>query len=132
MKPDITYLFTSERLGFRPWMHNDLDEFAAMNADPMVMEHFPKPLSRKESAEFLDRLFKHYAAHGYCYFAAEVLENRELIGFTAWRTNPMLRLSHPPQILDGGLKEVPGDKAMPPKARKGAWNSLLKTLSWKR
>ncbi|SDL70451.1 Protein N-acetyltransferase, RimJ/RimL family [Salinimicrobium catena] len=79
--PEHNYLFTSQRLGFRSWTHDDLDQFAAMNADEEVMKHFPKPLSREESAEFLDRLFKHYAKHGYCYFAAEVLESREFIGF---------------------------------------------------
>lgn len=82
MKRTNNYLFTSQRLGFRPWKPNDLDQFAAMNTDPMVMEYFPKPLSRKESAEFLDRLFNHYAKHGYCYFAVEILESREWIGFT--------------------------------------------------
>ena len=82
MKSTGTYLFTSERLGFRPWIQNDLEEFAAMNADPEVMQHFPKPLSREESQEFLDRLFRHYAKHGYCYFAIETLETGELIGFT--------------------------------------------------
>lgn len=81
MKPDANYLFSSERLGFRPWTQKDLEEFAAMNADPVVMEHFPKPLTEEESAEFLERLFKHYAKHGYSYFAAEVLESKELIGF---------------------------------------------------
>ena len=81
MDVNSNYLFTSQRLGFRPWTPDDLEEFAAMNADPAVMEYFPKPLSREESAEFLDRLFKHQAKHGYCYFAAEVLKSRELIGF---------------------------------------------------
>lgn len=81
MNPAYKYLFTSERLGFRPWSSNDLENFAAMNADSTVMRHFPKPLSREESEDFLDRLFKHYSKHRYCYFAAEVLETGELIGF---------------------------------------------------
>ncbi|MCY2686019.1 GNAT family N-acetyltransferase [Salinimicrobium sp. TH3] len=76
------YLFTSRRLGFRPWTLDDLEEFAALNADPAVMKFFPKPLRREESAEFLERLFDHYAKHGYCYFAVELLETGEFIGFT--------------------------------------------------
>ena len=76
------YLFTSQRLGFRRWGKDDLEEFAIMNADPEVMKHFPKPLSREESAEFLKRLIEHYKNHGYCYFAAEILETGEFIGFT--------------------------------------------------
>ena len=42
------YLFTSERLGFRNWQKGDLEEFAKLNADEEVMEHFPKPLTMNE------------------------------------------------------------------------------------
>lgn len=75
------YIFKSERLGFRNWTENDLAEFARLNADPEVMKHFPKPLTEKETAGFIDRLRKHYAKNGYNYFATEILESRELIGF---------------------------------------------------
>ncbi len=75
------YLYTSERLGFRKWSKDDLLEFAEMNADPEVMEHFPSPLTKKESAAFIQRLQQHYIDHGYNYFATEILETRELIGF---------------------------------------------------
>ena len=75
------YIFTSERLGFRDWNDDDLDEFAEINADPKVMEHFPKPLTREETKGFIDRLQKHYIANGHNYFAAEILETGELIGF---------------------------------------------------
>lgn len=87
MKPTDQYLFTSERLGFRSWNENDLEKFATMNADSEVMRYFPKPLSREESAEFLDRLFKHFERHGYCYFATELLETGEFLGFIglAWQ-----------------------------------------------
>jgi RimJ/RimL family protein N-acetyltransferase len=60
------YLFTSERLGFRNWLDSDLDALAAVNADPDVMEHFPAPLSRKETANFITRLQKHYEKHNHC------------------------------------------------------------------
>lgn len=83
-KPENTlkkYIFTSERLGFRKWHKDDLNEFAAMNADPIVMEHFPKELSMEETENFIQRLQKHYATHGYCYFATEVLATGEFIGF---------------------------------------------------
>ena len=76
-----TYLFTSERLGFRNWSKDDLTEFAEMNADHQVMEHFPNPLTIKESEEFMNRLQEHYKNYGYNYFATEILETGELIGF---------------------------------------------------
>lgn len=75
------YIFKSERLGFRNWTENDLTEFGKINADLEVMEHFPKPLTEKETAEFIDRLKKHYTKNGFNYFATEILESGELIGF---------------------------------------------------
>jgi RimJ/RimL family protein N-acetyltransferase len=75
------YIFKSERLGFRNWTKNDLTEFAKMNADLEVMEHFPKPLTEKETAELIDRFENHYSKNGHTYFATEILENGEFIGF---------------------------------------------------
>lgn len=79
MKKD--YIFKSKRLGFRNWNKNDLTEFAKINADLEVMEHFPNPLTEKETAEFIMRLKTHYEKNGYNYFATEILESGELIGF---------------------------------------------------
>ena len=75
------YIFKSERLGFRNWKLEDLTEFAEINSDPHVMEHFPKPLSYKETKEFILRLQKHYSKWGYTYYATEIIETGELIGF---------------------------------------------------
>lgn len=75
------YIFKSERLGFRNWKEADLKEFAQLNADSEVMQHFPKPLTEKETAEFIQRLQRHYEKNGYNYFATEILESGELIGF---------------------------------------------------
>ena len=79
MKTD--YLFKSERLGFRNWHKEDLTEFAKLNADLDVMEHFPKPLTKVETSEFIERLQKHFLKNGYNYFATEILKTGELIGF---------------------------------------------------
>ncbi|MEO1011681.1 MAG: GNAT family N-acetyltransferase [Bacteroidota bacterium] len=75
------YIFRSERLGFRNWRGIDLPEFARINSDLEVMEHFPKPLTEKETAELMDRLKQHYIKNGYTYFATEILESGEFIGF---------------------------------------------------
>lgn len=79
MKKD--YLFTSKRLGFRNWTSNDLAEFLALNADVDVMEHFPHPLTKEETSQFISRHQKHYQTHGYTYFATEILKTKEFIGF---------------------------------------------------
>ncbi len=52
-----------------------------MNLDPEVMEYFPKPLSDQESAGLLHRLRQHYDLYGYTYFAVELIEPGEFIGF---------------------------------------------------
>lgn len=75
------YIFKSERLGFRNWVDDDLTEFAELNADLDVMEYFPKALTEKETADFIYRLKKHYEKNGYNYFATEILETEEFIGF---------------------------------------------------
>ncbi len=76
-----SYIFQSQRLGFRAWKESDLEEFKKMNADPEVMRHFPKTLSEEQSAGFFQRLQDHYEKHGFCYFATDILETGELIGF---------------------------------------------------
>ncbi len=45
------------------------------------MEHFPKPLTRKETGELIERFIVHYSKKGYTYFATEILKTGELIGF---------------------------------------------------
>ncbi len=75
------YIFITKRLGFRNWRHSDIKEFAKINADSEVMEHFPNTLSEKETENFIERQKKSYQERGYNYFATEILETGELIGF---------------------------------------------------
>jgi len=74
------YIFTSERLGFRQWRTDDLEEFAKLNADEAVMEHFPSTLSESEVVEFIVKLKEHYETNGFTYYATEILETNEFIG----------------------------------------------------
>src|ERR1700753_2412966 len=50
---------TTERLVLRPWRKADLEAFAALNADPQVMVHFPALLSEQESAIAAARIATH-------------------------------------------------------------------------
>lgn len=77
----MSTLFQSQRLAFRNWSLNDLDEFAAMNADPEVMQHFPNTLSREESKAMIERLIAHFQNYGHTYYAVELIDSKELIGF---------------------------------------------------
>ena len=46
---------TTRRLVLRAWTEEDRELFAELNADPLVMEFFPAPLSRAESDAMIDR-----------------------------------------------------------------------------
>jgi RimJ/RimL family protein N-acetyltransferase len=72
----------TERLRLRRWLPQDLEPFAAMNADPVVMEHFPAPLSRGESDALVDSIEAGFERHGFGLWALEVRESGELAGFT--------------------------------------------------
>jgi len=70
----------TERLSLRRWNDEDREPFAELNASPVVMEHFPFPLSRAESDALVDRIEAHFEEHGYGLWAVDV--DGELAGFT--------------------------------------------------
>ena len=76
-----TGTITTPHLRLRPWRDEDLTPFAALNADPRVMEHFPKTLSRAESDAMAARIRDHFAARGFGLWAVEVPGVVGFIGF---------------------------------------------------
>lgn len=75
------YIFTSKRLGFRNWKNSDIDLLHPINTDKEVMEFFPTIPSIKETETFIKRMQDQFTANGFCYFAVELLETSEFIGF---------------------------------------------------
>lgn len=77
-------MIRTDRLLLRTWRDDDLEPFAALNADPLVMEHFPSILTRAESDAAAARVRAHFAEHGYGLWAVEV--NGAFAGWTglAW------------------------------------------------
>lgn len=71
----------TERLLLRGWRESDRAAFAAMNADPAVMEFFPAALSRPESDAFVDRIEAHWAARPYGLWAVEVPGVAPFVGY---------------------------------------------------
>jgi RimJ/RimL family protein N-acetyltransferase len=71
----------TERLVLRPWRDSDRAPFAAMNADPRVMEHFPAPNTRAESDAGFDRIVAKMSAQGFGLWAVEIQGVAEFIGF---------------------------------------------------
>lgn len=76
------YIIKTERLGLRNWIETDLEPFAEMCGDEMVMQNFPKTLSKEETKSFIGRLKAHFKKYGYTYFAVDILDSNEFIGFT--------------------------------------------------
>lgn len=77
----MEYLFTSERLGFRNWIEEDIPAMHNVSSDPKVMQHFPGTLSLQETTDFVHRMQNHFEKYGYCYFAVDILQTKECIGF---------------------------------------------------
>jgi RimJ/RimL family protein N-acetyltransferase len=75
----VTELRT-DRLLLRHWREEDRDPWAAMNADPEVMRHFPSTQTREETDAALDRFNAGLADRGWGIWAVDL--DGEFLGFT--------------------------------------------------
>src|SRR5579863_5304281 len=71
----------TDRLFLRRWHDADREPFARMNADRVVMEYFPAPLSKPESDRLIDAIEAHFARHGFGLWAAELRATGGFIGY---------------------------------------------------
>jgi RimJ/RimL family protein N-acetyltransferase len=69
------------RLLLRGWRESDREPFAALNADPAVMAHFPEPLTRGRSDHMIDLIEAEFARNQFGLWALEVLATGRFIGF---------------------------------------------------
>jgi RimJ/RimL family protein N-acetyltransferase len=69
------------RLQLRQWRESDRFPFAQLNADPRVMEYFPATLDRASSDAMVDRCQALIAKQGWGFWAVELKEIGEFIGF---------------------------------------------------
>jgi RimJ/RimL family protein N-acetyltransferase len=72
---------STPRLVLRQWRDGDRTPFAALNADPVVMEHLLTVLTRDQSDALMDRCVEQIQTDGYGLWALEVRTNGEFIGF---------------------------------------------------
>lgn len=79
-------MIVTERLRLRPWTDDDIDRFAAHNADPRIMKHFPSTMSRAQTAATVKRWQKDFERYGFTFFAAELRTTEAFIGVVgpAW------------------------------------------------
>lgn len=72
----------TDRLVLRRWRPDDLGPFAALNADPEVMEHFPSTLDRPASDALAVAADAAFDQQGFGLWAVEVAATGAFIGFT--------------------------------------------------
>jgi RimJ/RimL family protein N-acetyltransferase len=71
----------TERLLLRQWRDEDLEPFAALNADPETMRFFVSPPSRAESDALAERSRRQIDSEGWGLWAVEVAASASFMGF---------------------------------------------------
>jgi RimJ/RimL family protein N-acetyltransferase len=89
----------TERLLLREWHVHDRAPFAHLNADPVVMEHFPATMSTEESDAFVDSIESSWSK-GFGLWAVEERATSEFIGYTGF-ASPSFETSFTPCIEIG-------------------------------
>ncbi len=74
-------ILKTPRLILRPWQPEDFKPFAAMNADPKVMEFFPATLAQEESDVLARKLQEQLEERGWGFWAVAVPGTADFIGF---------------------------------------------------
>lgn len=74
-------MIKTNRLILRPWRAEDFEPFAALNADPRVMEFFPATLTREESDALAQRIINSMNKQNWGLWAVTVPGIAEFIGF---------------------------------------------------
>ena len=72
----------TQRLILRQWINSDFAEFFKLNSDPDVMQYFPDILSKQESDQLAQRIQTLITTNGWGFWAIEVKDTRQFIGFT--------------------------------------------------
>lgn len=87
------------RLILRPWEARDLAPFAALNADPEVMRHFPGTLTRERSDTLVANLGARALVDGFGFLAAERRGDGAFLGMIG-----TARVRMPGLALDGAVE----------------------------
>jgi ribosomal-protein-alanine N-acetyltransferase len=93
----VTPVLLTDRLVLRGWSDADKAPYAALNADPEVMEHFPSTLSAAQSDEMVERMRSAWSERGFGLWAVDRVDTGELIGFVglsspSWSERPCVEV----------------------------------------
>lgn len=101
------------RLRLREWREEDRSPFAVMNADPVVMRHFPATLTEDESNAMFDRIEAQWG-NGHGLWAVERVDRGQFIGFIGF-SSPRWEAAFTPCVEIGWRLEA------------GSWNEGFAT-----
>jgi RimJ/RimL family protein N-acetyltransferase len=71
----------TDRLILRRWHESDRAPFAAMNADPRVMEYMPSVLTAEQSEALIDRIEAGFETNGFGLCAVELKAEYKFVGY---------------------------------------------------
>lgn len=81
-------IIETERLVLRPWRDEDIEPWAAMNADPRVMEFFPNTYTQEYASEMAAYLRARLEKDGYGWWVAEIKNGKRFAGNLALQYVP--------------------------------------------
>lgn len=84
----VVKMIETPRLILRQWLETDYSSFAEMSANPEVMRYFPKILNRSESDAYIDKLKAIIQKQGWGFWAVELKETQQFIGFVGLHDQP--------------------------------------------
>ena len=94
-------MIETERLLLRQWRDEELEPFAALNADPIAMEFFPSVIDRDESDTAAEKIRTTIAERGWGLWAVEVVATGDFIGFTGLWSVPAPEFRFAPAVEVG-------------------------------
>ena len=84
----VVKMIETPRLILRQSLETDYSRFAEMSANPEVMRHFPKVLTRAESDVYIDKLKAIIEKQGGGFWAVELKQTQQLIGLVGLHDQP--------------------------------------------
>lgn len=88
----------TDRLILRDWRGDDLEPFAIMSADPVVMQTLGPIQSRDETAALIGRLTDRRNEHGHTFWALERREDGRFIGFCGIVRGAVNPIANKPEV----------------------------------
>ncbi len=118
-------MIETERLILRKWKESDSEPFIKMGLDEDVMRFFPKLLSPTESISLIQRISALIDKNGWGFWAVELKETQEFIGFIGLHNQPEQFDFSPCIEIGWRIATEHWKKVMPLKEQKQHWTMPL-------